>query len=81
MWRKTFVPPIESAPSRILSSTAAVSYHGSRALGLTGGEMSELVRLGSGDVVQAAEALAAAFRDYPLLTFACPRPEERGQLA
>lgn len=43
--------------------------------------MSELVQLGRDDVAQAAEALAAAFRDYPLLTFACPRPEGRGQLA
>lgn len=43
--------------------------------------MEELVRLGRDDVAQAAEVLAAAFRDYPLFTFACPRPEARAQLA
>ncbi|MDD2912254.1 MAG: GNAT family N-acetyltransferase [Candidatus Bipolaricaulis anaerobius] len=43
--------------------------------------MRELVRLGRDEMAQAAEVLAAAFRDYPLFTSACHRPEARAQLA
>ncbi len=43
--------------------------------------MGELVPLGRGDAARAAEVLAAAFQDDPLLTHACPDRQARTELA